>query len=73
MRILALDVGTSSVKAAVLESETAEPVGAIARAADDLDSPVPDTAEVPAPRLWQAIAQAGRQAVRNSSGAGLPC
>jgi len=71
MRILALDVGTSSVKAAVLESETAEPIGAIARAGYDLDSPFPDTAEVPAERLWKAVAEAGRQAIRNSGSAGL--
>src|SRR5688500_7222132 len=70
MRILALDVGTSSVKAAVLDAESGQPVAAIARTAYALDSPASDTAEVPAARLWQAVATAARQASRNA-GAGL--
>lgn len=71
MRILALDVGTSSVKSAVLDTETGKPLGTIARAAYPLDSPEPDTAEVSADRLWQAVAEAGRHAVRNLGDAGL--
>jgi hypothetical protein len=48
MRILALDVGTSSVKAAILDVERAAPVGPNAHAAYELDHPTPDAAEVPA-------------------------
>jgi sugar (pentulose or hexulose) kinase len=63
MRILALDVGTSSVKAAVLEVATAMPVGAIVKEAYELDHPTPEAAEVPAERLWSAAATAGRWAM----------
>jgi xylulokinase len=66
MHILALDVGTSSVKAAVLESTTAEPVGPIGKAAYELDYPTPDAAEVPAERLWAAIAAAAREGTRKA-------
>src|SRR5437879_10071098 len=66
MHILALDVGTSSVKAAVLDVATAAPVGSIARVAYCLDHPTPDAAEVPAERLWSAVTAAARQAVRPS-------
>jgi xylulokinase len=58
MRILALDMGTSSVKAAVLDAASAAPVGTIARVAYALDHPVPEAAEVPAERLWQAVTAA---------------
>ncbi|HXG11824.1 MAG TPA: FGGY-family carbohydrate kinase [Gemmataceae bacterium] len=68
MRILALDVGTSSIKAAVLDAERAQPVGPVARAAYDLDFPTPDAAEVPAERLWSAVAQAAREAARGLEG-----
>src|SRR5690242_15035526 len=70
MNILALDVGTSAVKAAVLDAATSTPVGAIARATYDLDAPVPDAAEVPAQRLWEATAAAARAAMRSSGLAG---
>lgn len=62
MHILALDVGTSSVKAAVLDAATGALAGAMVRAEYELDHPVPDAAEVPAERLWQAVAGAARQA-----------
>src|SRR5579885_1238022 len=44
MRILALDVGTSSVKAAVLDAATTQPVGPVAHVAYPLDFPTPDAA-----------------------------
>jgi xylulokinase len=72
MRILALDVGTSSVKAAVLEATTGVPVGQIAHMAYELDHPVPDAEELPADRLWQAVAAASRQAMREAGIAGVP-
>jgi len=72
MRILALDIGTSSVKAAVLDVTTAAPVGPIARVAYALDTPVPDAAEIPAARLWNAVTAAARDAVRQAGVAGIP-
>ncbi len=68
MRILALDVGTSSVKAAVLDAATTQPVGPVAHVAYPLDFPTPDAAEVPAERLWEAVAAAGRQAAAGVEG-----
>ncbi len=62
MRILALDVGTSSVKAGVLDVDTGRLAGSMYRAGYELDHPTPDAAEVPADRLWQAVAGAARQA-----------
>src|SRR5437763_1282780 len=76
MRILALDVGTSSVKAAVLEVESAAPVGPIARVGYDLDHPTPEAAEIPAERLWNAVAAAAREVARVTEGiegVGLSC
>jgi xylulokinase len=64
MHILALDVGTSSVKAAILDVERAAPVGPVARVAYPLDQATPDAAEVPAGRLWEAVTSAARQATR---------
>ncbi len=51
MQILALDVGTSSVKAAILDVATATPLGPLARASYTLDYPTADAAEIPAERL----------------------
>jgi xylulokinase len=76
MHILALDVGTSSVKAAVLDVASARPIGKIARTEYELDHPTPDAAEVPAERLWKAVAAAGRQAALGIEGieaVGLSC
>lgn len=76
MHILGLDIGTSSVKAAVLDVATALPVGPIARAAYELDTPAPDAAEVPPPRLWSTITAAARDAARaveGIAGVGLSC
>src|SRR5581483_6200176 len=76
MRALALDVGTSSVKAAVLDVATAMPVGAVARVVYDLDYPTPDAAEIPPERLWSAVTAAGRAAsegIRGVEAVGLAC
>jgi xylulokinase len=64
MHILALDVGTSHVEAAVLDAETATAVGPVARVPYALDHPTPDAAEVPAERLWDAVVRAARDATR---------
>ncbi len=76
MRILALDVGTASVKAAVLDAAAARPLGPVARAPYDLDTPTPDAAEVPLARLRQAVVQAAREAALGHpvvEGVGLSC
>lgn len=76
MRVLALDVGTSSVKAAVLDVATAMPLGPVARASYTLDYPTPDAAEVPAERLWSALTAAAREAMASGQrieAIGLSC
>src|SRR5882672_1387487 len=76
MHILALDVGTSSVKAAVLDVATARPVGTVAHAPYELETPTPDAAEVPPERLWTAVAAAAREATWQApdiEGGGLSC
>src|SRR4051812_38867264 len=76
MHVLALDIGTSAVKAAVVDVATAAPVGPVHKAAYDLDTPTPDAAEVPADRLWQAVASAARKAAAGGpvvAGVGLDC
>jgi xylulokinase len=67
MNVLALDIGTSSVKAAVLDTETGRSVGELGRANYQLDTPTPEAAEVPAERLWEAVAAAARAAVRSGA------
>lgn len=62
MHILALDVGTSSVKAAVLETANGALAGPLAHVGYELDHPTADAAEVPAERLWSVVAAAARQA-----------
>lgn len=76
MRILALDVGTSSVKAAVLEVSSTVAVGPIAHVPYATDHPTPEAAEIPADRLWSAITSASRQASNHTvgiAGIGLSC
>ena len=76
MQILALDVGTSSVKAAVLDVAAAQPVGAVAHVPYELDAPTPDAAEVPPQRLWGAVSAAAREATRKTpavEAVGLSC
>lgn len=69
MRILALDVGTSSVKAAILDTGTAEPIGPIAHVSYRMEAPTPDAAEVSPTQLWSAVAAAAREASRGAAGA----
>jgi xylulokinase len=76
MNILALDVGTSSVKAAVLDAERGTPLGPVCHVGYELDHPTPEAAEVPAERLWGAVTEAARQATRTHpdvAGVGLSC
>jgi sugar (pentulose or hexulose) kinase len=75
MHILALDVGTSAVKAAVLDADTAAPVGPVVRVASPLDQPTPETATILPERLWEAVIAAGREAAagRRVEGLGISC
>lgn len=62
MQVLALDVGTSTVKAAVIVPETGELVGPLVRESYPLDAPGPDMAVIEPARLWEAVAAAARAA-----------
>lgn len=79
MHILAIDVGTSSVKAAILDRDSAEPVGPVGRGGYDLAHPTPDAAEVRAEVLWHAVDEAVRAALAPGrslptvEGVGLSC
>jgi sugar (pentulose or hexulose) kinase len=76
MRILALDVGTSSVKAAVLEIGNSLPVTPIARTRYPLAHPEPEAAEIDPERLWEAVVAAARAATGSATGVeaiGLSC
>lgn len=78
MHVLALDVGTSSVKAAVLDQATGDPVGHPVKAAYPLDHPTHDAAEVPADRVWEAVQKAAKEAVAAAKavtveGVGMSC
>lgn len=79
MTILAIDVGTSSVKAAVLDQKSGDPVGGhVAKVEYHLDHPTPDAAEVTADALWAAVSAAAQKAVRDGGageleGVGLSC
>lgn len=64
MRVLALDVGTSSVKAAVLEAPAGTISGPIERVGYELHSPSPDAHEIDPHELWQAVTGAARAAMR---------
>jgi xylulokinase len=75
-KILALDVGTSSVKAAVLETRTGLAAGAIAHAVLPMEHPTSDAAEIVPEKLWSVICSACRQATRfqeEIEGVGFSC
>jgi sugar (pentulose or hexulose) kinase len=75
MQILALDIGTSSVKAAVLDTPAGRPVGPVVKQAYPLHQPDADTAVIEPKELWQAISQAvsGAVAGQQVEGIGLSC
>ena len=52
MQILALDIGTSSVKAAILDVATADFVAPPVSEHYNLERPTPEAAVLPAERLW---------------------
>src|SRR5947209_3396821 len=79
MHILALDVGTSSVKAAVLDRETGKPLADPEREHYELHSPSPDAFDVAPDRLRDAVWAAAHRAVADApsgtrvEGVGLSC
>lgn len=62
MGVLAWDVGTSSVKAAVLDPATGAPLGEVTKASYPLVQPTPDHAVLDAEQVWQAVLATGRAA-----------
>ncbi len=75
MNILALDIGTSSVKAAVLQQTTGQPLGPVAKAAYPLLHTEPEMAAIDPEQLWQAISSAVSEAIQNQEidGIGISC
>lgn len=81
MKILALDVGTSSIKAALLETETGAAVGSIEKVDYPLRHPTPDAVEIRPDDLWGAVSEAAHKVVAGLSpaqvaeiaGVGLSC
>jgi xylulokinase len=63
MKILGIDIGTSAIKAAMVEVPTLRVLGTVANVGYELDHPTPEAAEVPAERLWESIVAAVRSAV----------
>jgi xylulokinase len=75
MNILALDVGTSSVKAAVLEQSAGLPLGPVVQHSYALEQPEPDAVVIDAEKLRTAVFAAGREAAQGFwvDGIGLSC
>lgn len=75
MNVLAIDIGTSSVKAAVLDQVSGQPVGAVSKTHYALHQPDADTAAILPEELWSAISQAVLQAASGISvnGIGFSC
>jgi xylulokinase len=75
MHILSLDIGTSSVKAAVLDVASAQPVGPVEHVGYSLDLPTPDTATISPDKLWDAVVQAAKRAGQGQrvEGVGFSC
>jgi len=70
MNLLAIEVETSHVRAAVLDSDSAEPIGGISVANLALEAPTSDAAQISAANLWEAVSGAARHAVQLAGVAG---
>lgn len=75
MHILAIDIGTSSVKAAVLNQTSGQLIGPVAKAAYPLLNTEPEMAAIDPGQLWQAISTALSQASEGQhiEGIGISC
>jgi len=76
MRVLALDVGLPSIKAALLDVGSAAVLGEVARVECATEQPVPGACQVTPEKLWSAVAAAARRALRgveSVDGIGLSC
>ena len=76
MQVLALDVGLSSVKAALLDVGSAAVLGEAALVPFELEHPGAGAAQVIPEKLWSAVAAAARKAMRGVEevdGVGLSC
>ncbi|VTR99074.1 xylulokinase [Tuwongella immobilis] len=79
MNVLALDIGTSTIKAAVLDQVSGEPLRPPVKVPYPIDRPTPDAAEIQPDALWTAVQTAAQQAVTAFgdaaaiSGIGLSC
>jgi xylulokinase len=75
MNILALDIGTSSVKAAVLNQMHSQPIGPVVKQAYPLHQPDPETVTIDPKEIWQAIGLAAREASAGQKieGIGISC
>lgn len=75
MNVLAIDIGTSSVKAAVLDQASGQPVGPVAKSQYALHQPDADTAAILPDELWTAISQAVHHAANGQQveGIGISC
>ncbi|MFT3882533.1 MAG: FGGY-family carbohydrate kinase [Gemmatales bacterium] len=71
MHILAIDIGTSSVKAAVLKQASGQPVGPVAKAAYALLHTEPEMAAIDPEQLWQAMNSAVSQACQRQQVDGI--
>ncbi|MCI0682004.1 MAG: FGGY-family carbohydrate kinase [Gemmataceae bacterium] len=70
MNILALEVGTARAAASLVDAATGAARGPGSQVAYEQDQPTPEAAELPAQRVWEAVASAARQAVRQAGVAG---
>ncbi len=67
-RILVVDVGTTTLKAAVMDSESLRPLGSSSLPVE-MEYPAPGYAELDVERLWDTVAAAAREAI-SRAGAG---
>lgn len=75
MNILAIDIGTSSVKAAVLDKISGQPISQVVKTAYPLLQSEPDMCAIDPDDLWQAISSAVSQASQGQQvdGIGISC
>lgn len=75
MQLLAIDIGTSSVKAAVLETTIGLPVGTVVKTDYPLLSTEPEMMAIEPDELWKAISSSVQQVTQGQqvNGIGISC